>query len=108
MSFLVHLSQEEENVREKTIEKRLTDKINKMGGWALKFTSPGCAGLPDRLILMPGGRLWFVEVKAPGEKPRPLQLFRMKQIRNLGFPARVVDSPESVDEFLREVADSDL
>ena len=55
-------------MREKHIEQKLTSKVNAMGGMAIKFTSPGLDGLPDRLILLPGGMVAFVEVKATGEK----------------------------------------
>ena len=63
-------------MRERQIEQNLAKAVKAAGGIAPKFTSPGFAGMPDRLVLMPGGHIGFVEVKAPGEKPRPLQLSR--------------------------------
>lgn len=81
---------------EKDIENRLVHEVEKAEGQALKLTVPGKAGMPDRLILMPGGQVMFVEVKAPGEKPRPLQEKRLKDLQNLGFKTAVVDSPETV------------
>ena len=67
---------------EKSIEKKLADAVKKRGGLAPKFVSPGLDGMPDRIVLMPGGRLAFVEVKAPGKKPRPLQEARHKKLRS--------------------------
>lgn len=62
---------------EKDLERKLVKAVRDSGGLALKFVSPGMAGVPDRLLLFPEGRVAFVEVKAPGEKPRPLQVHRM-------------------------------
>ena len=60
-------------MREKKIETKLSEAVRRRGGLAPKFTSPGFDGMPDRIVLMPGGHMAFVEVKAPGKKPRPLQ-----------------------------------
>ena len=79
-------------MKEKTVEKRLVQAVRQHGGLALKFISPGFNGVPDRLILFPGGRLAFCEVKAPGKKLRPLQAHRMAQLRELGFRVYAVDS----------------
>ncbi len=91
-------------LREKQIEQALVKAARKRGGVALKFVSPGMAGVPYRLVLFPGGRMAFVEVKAPGKKPRPLQLFRHEQLRRLGFRVYVVDSKEKIEGFLEEKA----
>jgi hypothetical protein len=88
---------------ESKIEKRLKNKINQIGGKALKFVSPGVAGVPDRIVLLPHGKIIFVELKAPGEKLRKLQEFRAKELRNLGFDVRTIDTVEKVDLFVREV-----
>ena len=90
-------------MREKQIEQRLVKEVRSQGGICTKFVSPGMDGMPDRLVLMPGGRLAFVETKAPGKKPRPLQLHRHAQLRALGFDVYVVDKPEQIGEVLREV-----
>ena len=82
------------------IEQRLRKQVEQRGGLCLKFVSPGCSGVPDRLALMPGGRLAFIEVKRPGAKPRKLQELRHKQLRGLGFPVYVVDSLDSVEMVL--------
>jgi len=88
---------------EKQIEKRLINKAKKLGGLALKFTSPGKNGMPDRIILLPGGQIVFVELKAPGKKLKPLQQKRFRQLRKLGFQALKIDSVKDADEFIREV-----
>ena len=85
---------------EKVIEQKLVRAVKVAGGICPKFVSPGMDGMPDRLILMPGGRLVFAELKAPGKKPRPLQLHRHDQLRSLGFQVFVVDAPEQIKEVL--------
>ena len=85
---------------EKQIEKKLVDAVRQLGGMCPKFVSPDMDGMPDRLILMPGGRLAFAELKAPGKKPRPLQLHRHDQLQALGFQVFVVDAPEQIKEVL--------
>ena len=80
-------------MREKSIEEKLVAAVKVQGGVCWKFTSPGTAGVPDRIVLMPFGRIGFVEVKTPGEKPRSLQRLRIKTLRRLGFKAFVLDRP---------------
>ena len=87
-------------MREKQIEQKLVRAVRAAGGLCPKFVSPGLAGMPDRLILLPGGRFAFVEVKAPGEKPRALQLHRHAQLRALGFSVFVLDDPARVPVIL--------
>lgn len=83
---------------EKQIEEYLTKKVRSLGGMSIKLTS--LIGIPDRLVLLPDGRCVFVELKAPGESPRKIQLKRMQQLRGLGFKVYVVDSYERVDEVI--------
>lgn len=90
-------------MRESAIERRLVTEAVKRGGFAPKFVSPGLDGVPDRLLLFPGGRLAFVEVKAPGKKPRPLQRRRIEQLTALGFRVYVLDRKEQIGEILDEV-----
>jgi len=78
--------------RESTIEKHLVTEVKKAGGIAYKFLSPGRRAVPDRLVLLPGGRAVFVECKAPGEKPRPEQLREHERLRALGLTVVVLDS----------------
>ena len=68
-----------------------------------KLVSPGFDGMPDRMVLLPNGRICFVEVKAPGEKPRPLQLSRHRLLRRLGFPVYVLDDAEQIGGMLDEI-----
>lgn len=86
---------------EKVIEERLRDGVKRLGGVAFKFVSPGNDGVPDRLVCLPGGRIAFIELKAPGKKPTPLQIRQMERLRALGQMAVVIDSLEAVDEYIR-------
>ena len=90
-------------MREKTTEHKLTIAVKNMGGIALKFVSPGFDGIPDRIVLLPGGHMGFVEVKAPGEKPRPLQLARHGLLRRLGFKVYVIDDEQQIGGILDEI-----
>jgi hypothetical protein len=91
-------------MREKQIERKLVETVKAAGGICPKLVSPGTDGMPDRMVLLPGCRIGFVEVKAPGEKPRPLQTHRHRQLRALGFPVFVLDDPERIPWILEEVA----
>ena len=92
---------------EKQLEYLFLTEVRRVGGMALKFVSPGFAGVPDRLVLIPDGKVGFVEVKAPGKKPRPLQVRRISQIRGLGFPVFVVDGMEQIEEVLQKIKGGD-
>lgn len=97
----------DEMMREKEIEVYLRDQVKKHGGKAYKFESPGNDGVPDRLVIFPKNGVYFVELKAPGKKPRPLQIKQMAVLSSLGCDVRVIDSKEQVDEFIREVTSID-
>ena len=88
---------------EKQIERKLYDEVKKIDGMCLKQT--GMAGIPDRLVLLPDGKCAFVELKAPGEKPRKLQQIRMKQLKKLGFKCYVIDGVEQIKPMLEVIAD---
>lgn len=90
-------------MREKAIEKKLVMAAKRRGGMAVKFTSPSTNGMPDRIVLLPGGRMGFVELKAPGKKPRLVQELRMRQLRRLGFFAAVIDELEQIGGVLDEI-----
>lgn len=90
-------------MRERDIEAYLRERVKAVGGWAPKWTSPGNSGVPDRIVFLPRGRIVFVELKAPGEKPRPLQLAQHKRIQSYQQDVRVIDSREQVDALLREL-----
>ena len=89
-------------MREKDIEQKLVKAVRSAGGICPKFVSPGTDGMPDRMLLFPGGRITFVEVKAPGRTPRPLQNMRLEQLRQLGFRAYVLDHPGQIPEIIEE------
>ena len=93
----------EERMKEKQLETKLRILVKRAGGIAPKFVSPGFDGMPDRLILLPDGIIAFVELKAPGKKPRPLQLARHRLLRSLGFRVYVIDSEEQIGELLNEL-----
>ena len=88
---------------EKTIEKKLTTAVKNAGGIAPKFVSPSFAGMPDRLVLLPDGKFAFAELKAPGEKMRPLQVRRKRQLEKLGFSVYCIDGVEQIDSILNRI-----
>jgi len=90
-------------MREKQIESKLVIEVKKIGGIAPKLVSPGFDGMPDRLVLLPDGHIAFVELKAPGKKPRPLQLARHRLLRSLGFRVYVIDDAEQIAGMLDEI-----
>lgn len=90
-------------MREKIIEQHLVKAVKNSGGIAPKLVSPGFDGMPDRLVLLPGGKIGFVEVKAPGKEPRPLQVSRHGLLRRLGFKVYVLDAPEQIGGILDEI-----
>ena len=88
---------------EKIIEQKLVRAVKDLGGIAPKFVSQGLDGVPDRMVLLPLGGIAFIEVKAPGKKPRPLQLARHKLLRNLGFKVYVLDSVAGIETILSDM-----
>lgn len=90
-------------MREKLIEQKLVRAVKAVGGIAVKFVSPGYDGMPDRLVLFPGGKMAFVEVKAMGCKPRPLQIRRHELLRELGFLVYILDDEEQIGGILDEI-----
>lgn len=98
-----------EGLSERQIEASVRRAVRRNGGLALKFVSPGWRGAPDRIVIAPGGRIVFVEFKAPGERPRPLQARRHWELRRLDCDVRVVDSLTSaralIDDLFGGVAD---
>ncbi len=90
-------------MKERTIEQKFRAAVKAAGGLAVKFASPGFDGVPDRLALLPGGRMAFVEVKAPGKKPRPLQLARHRLLRQLGFKVYVLDDESQIGGIVDEI-----
>ena len=90
-------------MRESEIERMLALRAKKMGGMAVKFVSPGLDGVPDRIVLLPERKIAFVELKAPGKKPRPLQLSRHRLLRRLGFKVYVLDDESQIGGIIDEI-----
>ena len=93
-------------MREKTVEQKLVKAVKAAGGICPKWTAPGFDGLPDRIVrivLLPGGRMGFVEVKAPGKKARPLQESRHGLLRSLGYRVYVLDDSGQIGGIIDEI-----
>ena len=88
---------------EKKLEQKLVKAVRDIDGLSLKFVSPGCDGVPDRLILIAYGKIAFVEVKAKGKKPRPIQIIRINQIRRLGFLVFILDDEKDIPSIIKQV-----
>lgn len=93
---------------EKNIEQYLVKKVKSEGGKAYKWVSPGNDGVPDRIVFMPGGRVFMFELKAPGKKPTPLQLAKHRELLKFGQTVFVVDNTEMIDKLFREVMPSEV
>ena len=90
-------------MREREIERKLISAVKSRGGICPKFVSPGFDGMPDRVVLLSNGKIGFVEVKRPGEKPRPLQTARHRLLRKLGFLVFVLDGEEQIGGMIDEI-----
>ena len=90
-------------MREKQLEQKLVKAVRSRDGICPKLVSPGMDGMPDRMVLLPEAKIGFVEVKAPGQKPRPLQVRRHEQLKALGFTVSVLDDPEQIPAVIEEV-----
>ena len=90
-------------MRERAVEAALVKAVKARGGICPKWVSPGLDGVPDRIVLLPDGKIGFVELKAPGEKPRRLQMARMAQIERLGYKVFTCDRVELIDGILKEI-----
>lgn len=88
-------------LKETDIEKRLVSEVERRGGQCLKYFNPAKVGYPDRICLLPGGVLFWVEVKAPTKVPRSIQLIRMDQLASLGQKVHVVDTFDAVDRLMK-------
>ena len=91
------------------LQKKLCKRVKEdLHGRAFKFVSPGFSGVPDRIVLVPMGRIYFVETKAPGKKLRKLQEWVGGLLRELGFVVLRIDTPEKVEEFIRRVKEDGI
>ena len=92
---------------EKDIEKKFIKAVSHVGGIALKFVSPSYNGMPDRIVLLPKGRIGFVEIKDRGKKPRAIQISRHKKLVMLGFKVFVLDNAEDIEKIIKEIGGDD-
>lgn len=90
-------------MREREIERKLVSAVKSRGGICPKFVSPGFDGMPDRVVLLPHGKIGFVEVKRQGKQPRPLQTARHRVLRKLGFWVFVLDGEEQIGGIIDEI-----
>ena len=90
-------------MREKAIEQRLVREVRARGGICPKWVSPGFDGVPDRFVFLPGRKSGLVEVKAPGEKPRALQVSRHRLLEKLGFHTYILDGVEQIGGILDDI-----
>lgn len=89
-------------MRESEVERMLVDGIRKLGGRAFKWVSPGNAGVPDRIVVLPGCPAVFVELKTVTGKLTPLQKVQLKRLKDMGQAVRVLYGEHEVKEFLDE------
>lgn len=90
------------NLKESDIEKYLVYKVKSIKGIAYKFTSPQRRSVPDRIVLLPQGNIYFIELKAPNKKPTILQTLEHERIKSLGFDVIVIDTKEKVNKFIEK------
>jgi len=89
---------------EKDLERKLCAEVKKLGGWAIKLLSSQITGLPDRICLLPSGKIFFVEMKSTGKKPTKIQAIVHNRLRALGFEVYVIDTNEKINNFIKDIA----
>lgn len=87
---------------EKLLERKLRVGVKKLGGWSIKMLSGHVTGLPDRINLLPGGKVFFSEIKTTKKNPSKIQKVVMKKLRGLGFRVEVIDKSEQIEQILSE------
>ena len=90
-------------MREKYIEQKFRNEVKKQGGVCLKLAATGLDGIPDRLVLMAKGKIGFVELKASKQKPRKLQLVRIKKLKEMGFKVYVIDDVKNIGGVIDDI-----
>lgn len=88
---------------EKVIERKLAELVKINGGMCIKLLCDQLIGLPDRMCLFPGHKIVFVELKTTGRKPKRIQVFMHNKLRALGFRVEVIDTVESVINFVDDI-----
>lgn len=87
---------------EKTLDKKLSAELKKIGGWSIKLITAHISGLPDRICLLPGGRLFFAEIKTTKQKPRKLQMSVQNKLILMGFEVYVIDNSEIIKKLIHK------
>lgn len=90
-------------MRERELERILVDEVQKSGGRAYKWVSPGNDGVPDRIVFLPDGKIIFVEMKTKTGKLSAQQKIQINRLQNLGADVRVVKGIIGVIDFMLEV-----
>ena len=93
-------------VRERDIERWLVGQIKRMGGEAFKFVSPGNDGVPDRMVCMPGGRIYFVELKTEEGGPSKIQTYQIRRFQKLGCDVRIISGREEAERFVQQIKEA--
>jgi hypothetical protein len=88
---------------EKLIERTLNAEVRSLGGWSLKLLCQFVTGLPDRLVLLPGGVIFFAEIKSTGKKPTAIQLLVHKKLRGLGFTVHVINDLNQLAQIFKNL-----
>lgn len=90
-------------VSEKAIEKYLVEQAEANGLLCLKYSNPNMVGYPDRLLVLPGGSVVWVELKSKGRKPTKIQQIRMTELNGMGHTVRVIDNKADIDELIKTI-----
>ncbi len=84
---------------EKLLDDKLVKVVESLGGWCLKMGTTHISGLPDRVCLLPRGRVFFAEIKTTKKKPRKIQIWVHNKLKGLGFEVYVIDRTEQIKEL---------
>lgn len=88
---------------ESKIEEKLVSRVREVNGLCLKLNSQSANGIPDRLVLLPKGRTYFIELKKPGKDLRALQRYWARRLSLMEFEVFKIDSLEEVDDFMERI-----
>ena len=91
---------------ERDIERHLVRRVAERGGGAYKWVSPGRVGVADRIVMLPGGRVWFIELKTVKGRLSPLQKVFATEMARMGMNYAVLKSKEEVDQWILELTKS--
>lgn len=90
-------------MKESAIEAKLVRMVKDLGGLCFKFVSPGNPGVPDRVILLPGGRVVFAELKTEAGRLASIQKWQLDEMRKRGADVRVLRGLDQVNAFAEEM-----